>query len=136
MKEFLEQPKKQEKKIEDITASVFKDEEGQTFNSPSENLHDLKENKDPDLAREIFKEINPLGLMLSDVKMNLEKEIQEQEAALQELKRLQGEGDDYKNFIGDMEKKIIKNKWWIMKIDDFLTDRNVEDLRKLIPNQN
>jgi len=125
---FFDQPQKEAQKIEKITDRVFTKDENGRINSETEK-QSLKGKEDGlfDLSEEAFKEINPLGLLLADLKRNLEKEAVELEARADEY-RLMGKDEKIMN---DLYDQAIEKHEWIFKIDNYLSkDKEVvEDFK-------
>ncbi len=134
MEEFREQSKQMGKKLKKVTDNLFKSKEGNDvfFEKRSGGEYeDLKKNKLEDPADELFREINPTGIFIGDIKKKLEKEVVDGKALIEKLSP-----NLNKDLINKTKKEIIGKNWWIMKIDDYLLDKNIEDLRKTNPSLN
>lgn len=134
MKENMDMPQKDY----DMLKQIVKETEGKNYgvdpNSLENEYQELpnKESSSPDLAMEIFKDINPKGLLLGDLKKNLEKEIGEIKEALHAL-----EQDDLnKELILELKNEILIKNLWITKINNFLMDNGIEDMLQMRSNLN
>ena len=130
MREFLDQPKSDQRKIESVIDNIPKDKDGVFFQNKSrQEKQELSEDSRPDLAEEIFKDINPLGLHIADLKKNIENEVQELELSIKEM-----ESEDPKlneKIISDHKKEIVAKNLWIQKMNDFLIGNKLEEMEML-----
>lgn len=133
MKGF-DQPQKDTKALEKILDEIPKDTSGQYFERQTgQERQSLKDDNTPDLIEETFKEINPLGLSISDLEKNLEREIGELKSEIEELS---ANPELNKKLISSKQQEVLAKIIWIEKIDDFLLGKNIEDNIKFNPNLN
>ena len=142
MKENFDQPKDEESKIKEAAANkITESSEDIPCIGKKEEMQEMGETEkkefDPneiDLTNEIFGEINPDGLYLGEVKNNLIGDIKDIENEIKDLER----SSTYvpKSIISEKKQAILEKELWIAKIDNFLTDKDVESLIKLKPSEN
>ncbi len=135
MREFLDQPRKVNDEVLDITEKVFKGEDSGIFNQAANNERsEIKPDDLHDLSEEAFKEINPLGLLIPDVKSRLESEIIELQNQINEIKNVYGESNE--KSLREYKNQIISKNLWITKIDHYLLGINTEEIEKYKHNLN
>ncbi len=106
MKEYLDQPKSEDRDVEAVLKKIPKDKSDKYFESnPGKERQGLKDDDAPDSADEIFKEINPLGLLVGDLKKKIEGEIEDLESLIDEMGKLGPELN--KEVISGYKKELV-----------------------------
>src|SRR5882757_6099868 len=100
MKEFLNQSEQMTKEVEELETQFFEGEKTDYDKKQEDTTAYLKSSELEDLSNEIFKEINPKGYFIGDIKRNLVAEVEALKIQMQE---------ELKKELSDIDKTAIDN---------------------------